>query len=82
MASSVGGQILITVEFKLLLLIYLTKKIPLCLTLFFYFIYLLFFPFGCSVCHHVFCFQGIKAHGSATLSSRRQLRECLCSAII
>lgn len=33
---------------------------------------------GCSFSQHVFCFQGIKAHGSATLSSRRQLSECQC----
>lgn len=39
------------------------------------------FFIGCFLCQHVFCFQGIKAHGSATLSSRRQLSECLCSDI-
>lgn len=36
---------------------------------------------GCCLCHHVFCFQGIKAHGSASLSSRRPLSECVCSDI-
>lgn len=36
---------------------------------------------GHSLCQHVFCFQGIKAHGSASLSSRRQLSEWLCSDI-
>ena len=45
-----------------------------------FFIYF-FISIGWSMCHHVFCFQGIKAHGSATLSSRRQLSECLCSDI-
>lgn len=33
---------------------------------------------SCSFSQRVFCFQGIKAHGSATLSSRRQLSECRC----
>lgn len=50
--------------------------IPLCLRPLF-----LNFIIGHSLCQHVFYFQGIKAHGSATLSSRKQLSEWLCSDI-
>lgn len=38
-----------------------------------------FFSDGHTLCQPVLCFQGIKAHGSASLSSRRLLSECLCS---
>lgn len=39
----------------------------------------LFFFDGHTLCQPVLCFQGIRAHGSASLSSRRLLSECLCS---
>lgn len=34
---------------------------------------------GQTLCQPVLCFQGIRAHGSASLSSRRLLSECLFS---
>lgn len=77
-AGSVGGQFMIAVKYtkvKYCFLLWSNNNPSLSPSpLFFFFI-------GCSLCQHVFCFQGIKAHGSATLSSRRQLSECLCSDI-
>lgn len=46
---------------------------------FFVSIFFLFLFDGHTLCQPVLCFQGIKAHGSASLSSRRLLSECLCS---
>lgn len=75
LAGSVRSSFRITVKLQIVSLSSDLNTVPLCLRspLFFFFLVVL--------CHRVFCLQGVKAHGSATLSTRRQLSECLCSAL-